>query len=34
MNFNFYMLKMPHEDLVETDDVAIITIGLAGCLGS
>ena len=34
LNFNFYMSKILHEDLVETDDVAIITIDLAACLGS
>ena len=33
LNFNFYMSKILHEDLVETDDVAIITIDLAACLG-
>ena len=34
LNFNFYMSKILHEDLVETDDVAIITIDLAACFGS
>ena len=34
LNFNFYMSKILHEDLMETDDVAIITIDLAACFGS